>query len=153
MSGPIRCPKCGHLNSPNRVTCKVCKTNLEEALAKQPAPAEPPEPTRTPPEQWEYLKVRFWPSIEDASQIFLWPQGAVELKWLSGFGATVTKEHRIDVVTKSFEAVSTIPEALMQYLGLNGWEAVSYSGEGGETVFFKRLKEPDWGELVEQTED
>ena len=33
MAGRVTCPKCGHSNSENRITCKACRANLRAALS------------------------------------------------------------------------------------------------------------------------
>ncbi len=47
MSNRIACPNCGYENSPTRVNCKECRTNLQQAnLSAQPAVDTPISDTK-----------------------------------------------------------------------------------------------------------
>jgi hypothetical protein len=95
-------------------------------------------------EKWEYILVTFIEDLRRPTQILVSPPGIVDLKWLTQcFGVRVWtpgSDRNMDVIDKLFNKAAPVSTALLQYLGLNGWEMIGFSA----TVYSESTRNPDY---------
>jgi len=101
-------------------------------------------------ERWEYILLSFEPHPHYPQRIIISPSGVIDLQWLcQRFGVRVVprqNEWNIDIIDKLFKKAPDVSMALLQYLGLNGWEMVGLFDHlhgdskqyGTYDIFFKR---------------
>jgi len=94
-------------------------------------------------QKWEYLTVRWRGDVRRPESIEIWPSGVTDLEWIGErFDVRVRDNTPVEpgcAIDKLFMEAPHVWEALLQYLGINGWELVTVNSG---LMFFKRPVAP-----------